>query len=291
MKKIHYRKVILSDVHLGSIGCSIDKVNHFIKNITCKEIILNGDIVDGWQLKRKGRWTKNNTRFVRLLLKKMEKDNTQITYLRGNHDDVLSRILPLKFDLLAFRENIQIEFNGRRYFVFHGDIYDTITSQFTFLAHIGDFGYQTLLRLNRIYNRYRNYRGKPYYSISKVLKAKVKRAVNFISNFEEKIVELAKARNCDGVICGHIHTPADKIIDGVHYLNSGDWVESMTAIVEHMDGKVEVLEYNDFLEQLNAIRKEEQSPINSDQYDQNRYDEFQPVSSETNNNGAIVLAN
>ena len=117
-------------------------------------------------------------------------------------------------------------------------------------------------RLNRIYNRYRNYRGQPYYSISKVIKAKVKRAVNFISNFEEKIVELAKARNCDGVICGHIHTPADKIIDGVHYLNSGDWVESMTAIVEHMDGKVEVLEYNDFLKILDATRQHEPIKIN-----------------------------
>ena len=102
---------------------------------------------------------------------------------------------------------------------------------------------------------------------------------------------MAKARNCDGVICGHIHTPADKIIDGVHYLNSGDWVESMTAIVEHMDGKVEVLEYNDFLKKLDAIRKEEQSPINSDRYDHNRYDEFQSVSSETYNDDTIVLAN
>jgi UDP-2,3-diacylglucosamine pyrophosphatase LpxH len=136
------------------------------------------------------------------------------------------------------------------YFVLHGDVFDTITKNFVFLAYAGDWGYRALMRLNRLYNRWRAWRGKDYYSLSKAIKARVKQAVNHVSNFEDHIAALAKSRDCIGVMCGHIHTAADRMIGDVHYLNSGDWVESLTAVVEHFDGRFEIIEFADFLKQF-----------------------------------------
>jgi UDP-2,3-diacylglucosamine pyrophosphatase LpxH len=130
--------------------------------------------------------------------------------------------------------------------VLHGDIFDSVTKNFVFLSHLGDWGYQALLGINRAYNAWRRWRGKEYWSLSKAIKARVKEAVNHISNFEEHIADLARQRDCVGVICGHIHTPADKMIGDVHYLNSGDWVESLTAIVEHWDGRFELIDFTTF---------------------------------------------
>jgi len=127
--------------------------------------------------------------------------------------------------------------------VLHGDIFDTVTRNFTFLPHLGDRGYQMLLAINRAYNAWRAWRGKEYWSLSKAIKARVKDAVNHISKFEEHIADLARQRGCVGVPCGHIHTPAAKWIGDIHYLNSGDWVESLTAIVEHWDGRFELIDF------------------------------------------------
>ena len=246
MKKLHVRTVILSDLHLGTPDAKVHEVNHFLRNVRCAKLILNGDIIDGWQLTRGGQWTKAHTRFVRLVLKKLEKRDTEIVYVRGNHDDILTRFLPLEFERLSIVEEHVHEGPAGKYLVLHGDIFDTVTRNFVFLAHLGDWGYRLLLRLNRLYNAWRAWRGKEYWSLSKAIKARVKEAVNHVSKFEDHIAQLAQDRGCVGVMCGHIHTPADKRIGDVHYLNSGDWVESLTAVVEHWDGRYELIEFARF---------------------------------------------
>lgn len=251
MIKLNYKTIILSDVHLGTPHCKIDEVNDFLKYTDCERLILNGDIIDGWQLKRSGKWKTSDSRFVRLILKKMEKQNTEVIYLRGNHDDVLRRFLPLNFSKLQFCEDYILKTQQGKYLVLHGDVFDLVTTHMKFLSHIGDFGYQWLLRCNRLYSRWWRCQGKGEFSLSKYIKGRVKSAVSFISNYEEQLVKLAKSRGCDGVMCGHIHSADDKQIDGVHYLNSGDWVESKTAIVEHFDGRLELITYDDFRAQLN----------------------------------------
>lgn len=247
---LKFKTIILSDVHLGTVDCKIDEVNHFLKHTYSEKLILNGDIIDGWSLSRRGGWTKAHTRCIRLVLKKLEKKDTEVIYLRGNHDDILHRFLPLYFDKLAIVEEHIHEAAGKRYLVVHGDGFDSITTNHKWIAILGDIGYQSLLRLNRVYNKYRHWRGKPYYSISKMIKARVKSAVSFVDKFEGKLKELAEKRECEGVICGHIHTAADKDVDGIHYLNSGDWVESLTALVEHFDGRFEILDYPEFVRRL-----------------------------------------
>lgn len=247
MKKLRFRTVILSDVHLGTSESKADEVNHFLRHIHCEKLILNGDIIDGWALQRGGSWTKAHTRFVRLVLKKLEKRDTQVVYLRGNHDDILTRFLPLDFENLTIVEDHVHETSRGRYLVLHGDVFDTVTKNFVWLAHLGDWGYRALLKLNRAYNAWRAWRGLEYWSLSKAIKARVKSAVSHVSNFEEHIAELAQSRGCIGVMCGHIHTPADKQLGPIHYLNSGDWVESLTAIVEHWDGHLELLTFADFV--------------------------------------------
>ena len=246
MSKLHVRTVILSDVHLGTLDSKAREADHFLRQVRCEKLILNGDIIDGWQLVRGGRWNNSHTRFIRGILKKMEKRGTEVIYLRGNHDDILAKFLPLAFENLAIVEEYIHETPRGRYLVLHGDVFDTITRNFVFLAHLGDWGYQMLLTLNRVYNHWRAWRGKEYWSLSKAIKGRVKSAVNHVSKFEGHLARLARDRGCMGVMCGHIHTPADQMVEGIHYLNSGDWVESMTAIVEHHDGRFELIHFTDF---------------------------------------------
>jgi UDP-2,3-diacylglucosamine pyrophosphatase LpxH len=250
VKKYRARTVIISDIHLGTVDSKVAEVNHFLRNVRCEKLVLNGDIIDAWQLKRNGRWTMAHTHFIRIVLKMLEKRDTQIVYLRGNHDDILSKFLPLEFENLLIADEYVHEGVRGRYLVLHGDVFDTVTKNFAFLAHLGDWGYRTLLGINRAYNVWRSWRGLEYWSLSRAIKARVKSAVSHVSNFEEHITELARSRACTGVMCGHIHTPADKMLGDIHYLNSGDWIESLTAIVEHWDGRYELVEYSDFLREF-----------------------------------------
>lgn len=247
---LRFKTLVLSDVHLGTAECRVDEVNDVLKHTDCDTLILNGDIIDGWSLRRKGGWTRAHTRFVRLVLKKADKKKTEVVYVAGNHDELLRSFLPVTLHRLRIVEDHVHETPAGRYLVVHGDVFDAVTSQHRFLAVLGHVGYQTLIRINRVYNRYRAWRGREYYSLSKAIKAKVKNAVNFVCRFEDQIQLLARRRGCVGVICGHIHTPADKRIGEVHYLNSGDWVESLTALVEHDDGRFEILEYGEFRRRL-----------------------------------------
>jgi len=248
MKKEHYRSVILSDVHLGTRDSRAHEAVEFLKSCRCDKLILNGDIVDGWAIRNGGKWKASHTRFVRAVLKKMEKEGTEVIYLRGNHDDILERFLPIAFGKLTIEHEYILATDWGNYLIIHGDGFDSITTNHRFIASIGAIGYAFLLRINRLYNRWRSLRGKPYYSVSKDIKAGVKSAVSFIDHYEERLQRYVCKRNCVGIICGHIHTAADKILeDGTHYLNSGDWVESLTAIVEKQSGEFELIHYDDFL--------------------------------------------
>lgn len=241
------RTAILSDVHLGTPHSKADEATHFLKHIRCERLLLNGDIIDGWRLTRDGQWTKAHTRFVRRVLTLVQKKDTEVVYLRGNHDDFLARLLPMQFERIHLAEDYTLETPRGRYLVLHGDVFDGVVKNMVFLAHLGDMGYALLLRLNRAYNWWRRLRGKDYFSLSAAIKARVKQAVSFVGKFEEQVAALARDRGCVGVICGHIHTPADKRIDGIHYLNSGDWVETLSAIVEHHDGRFELIHFKDFV--------------------------------------------
>ncbi len=246
MSKLHVRTVILSDIHLGTPHSKAEEVTHFLKHTRCDRLILNGDIIDGWRLRRGDPWTKSHTKFVRRVLTMIQKRDTEVVYLRGNHDDFIGRLLPMQFETLRLVEDHILETANGRYLVLHGDVFDGVVKNMVFLAHLGDMGYALLLRLNRAYNWFRRLRGKEYFSLSKAIKARVKQAVSFVGNFEDQVASLARNRGCVGVICGHIHTPADKMIGDIHYLNSGDWVESLTAIVEHHDGRFELVTFKDF---------------------------------------------
>jgi len=241
MEKPHYHSVILSDVHLGTKDSKAKEAVEFLKSVTCDKLILNGDIVDGWALKAGGKWRDNHTKFVRTVLRKMEKEDTEVIYIRGNHDEFLERFLPVVFGGLKIQQEYIYETAAGRYLVVHGDGFDRVTTDHKFVAKLGSVGYSVLLRINRAYNDWRAWRGKPYFSLSKKIKAGIKSAVTFVDRYEQQLQQFAEVRDCKGIICGHIHTAADKMVGDCHYLNSGDWVESLTAIVEPESGKFELV--------------------------------------------------
>ena len=259
-RKLGYRKfrtVFLSDIHLGTPESKVHEVTRFLKHVRCQKLVLNGDIIDGWALKRGSKWRKRHSRFVRKVLKKSERENTEVIYCRGNHDEILDRFLPLSFGPVNFvKEYLHDAADGKRYLVVHGDGFDSVSTNHKWLAILGAVGYDGMLVINRWYNKWRTWRGKEPFSLSKKLKAKVKSAVSFVDNYEHQLQEYARRRQCDGIICGHIHTPEDRQVGDVRYLNSGDWVESLTAIVEHWDGRMELVRYEEFMAALENMEAE-----------------------------------
>ncbi len=242
----HYKTVILSDIHLGSEYSKSREVINLLKSIDCDKLILNGDIIDGWQLKKSHKhWNPEHTLFFRVLMKMMENCNTEIILVRGNHDDFLDKLIPFNFGKLSIVMDYVLISNGMRYYVTHGDLFDTITTNFKYLSILGDYAYTALLHINKYYNKYRAWRNKPYYSLSQKIKHQVKGAVNYISDFRNSLVNLARIRNFDGVICGHIHQASNEVFQGVHYMNSGDWVESMSALFEDDEGNWIVETYSE----------------------------------------------
>lgn len=253
--KLRVRTLFISDVHLGMPDCKAAQASHFIRHTFCERLVMNGDIIDAWHLKSRGGWNKSHTNFLRTVLKKMEKESTQIIYLRGNHDDILDRFIPIHLDNFLITDEYIHHTQRGDYLVVHGDGFDHVTTNHPWIAKLGGIGYNVLLRVNRFYNWYRHVRGKESFSLSRWVKLKVKSAVSFVGKYEEQLQELARARNCMGIICGHIHSPANKLVGETHYLNSGDWVESMTAILEHDNGEFEVISYADFCQRTNRQPK------------------------------------
>ena len=245
------RTVFLSDLHLGTLDCKADECRRFLKHVRAEKIVLVGDIVDAWALGRGSRWRRRHTRFVRTLLKKMEQEDVEVLYLRGNHDDLLERFLPFQLGGLKIaKEYVHQSADGRRYLCVHGDGFDSISTNHRWLAVLGSLGYDVLLMVNRLYNKYRAWRGKEYYSVSRAIKGRVKSAVNFIGKYEEQLQNLAVRRQCDGIIAGHVHHPADAMVGETRYLNCGDWVETMSAVVEYGDGRMETVLYKDVMKRL-----------------------------------------
>ena len=245
--KTHFKTIVISDAHLGTSGSKAKELCNFLKQHTCDKLILNGDIIDGWQLKKYGVWKRKHTRFFKIVLKMIEDYDTKVIYLRGNHDDFLDQVIPVKVGRFSIRRDYILKSGDKKYYVVHGDIFDSITTNLKWIAKLGDLGYTFLLWVNKLYNNYRQKKGLPYYSLSQRIKAKVKSAVNFISDFEEELAEVARIQGCNGVICGHIHQPAIKMIGDIEYLNSGDWVESLSALVQDISGEWSLVYYTETL--------------------------------------------
>lgn len=247
MHRIAYKTLIVSDLHLGTPHSKSRELCEFIESVKCDKLILNGDIIDGWYLSKgskKSKWQKTHTQFFKIIMKMMEKDGTEIIYVRGNHDDFLDSIAPFSFGNISIVNYHIHETFGKKYYVTHGDIFDNITTSARWLAKLGDWGYEILLNINKSVNRRRLKKGKSYYSLSQKVKKKVKKAVSYISDYEIELAKLAKSKKMDGVICGHIHQAENTFINGIHYLNSGDWVESLTAITEDFNGKWEIYSFD-----------------------------------------------
>jgi UDP-2,3-diacylglucosamine pyrophosphatase LpxH len=233
---IKYKTIIVSDIHLGTKDSQAKEFIKFLDEHPTEQLILNGDIVDGWALQRGSKWKKQHTKVILKLLELSKK--TDIIWIRGNHDDFLSDFFMIKMSNITLCEDYMIGIKRKKYLIFHGDILDVFSSTWKWIAKIGSVGYDIALTLNTWYNKYRSWRGLPYYSISKHIKDKVKSAVSFILDFEENAAKIAKQRKCSGVIIGHIHTAEDRMIGDIHYLNSGDWVESKTAILIDKDDNI-----------------------------------------------------
>lgn len=256
-KRNYYSTIVLSDIHLGSEHSKVNEVTEFLKSVNCSKLILNGDIIDGWQLQKNGKnkWKREHTGFFKVIMGMMENFGTKIIYLRGNHDDFLDTIAPLTlFNITIQKDYLLHTLKGKRYYIIHGDVFDHMTTHMRWLSKLGDAGYNFLLLINRIYNKYRVKRGKPYFSFSQKIKHKFKSAVSYISDFQRELVKLAKSKHADGIICGHIHQAANLYYDDIHYLNSGDWVETLSALVENQDGTWEILYFADFIKERQGSR-------------------------------------
>ena len=240
-----YRTVWISDVHLGTRGCNAELLIDFLDHVDSETMYLVGDIIDGWRLKKKFYWPAAHNDIVWRILKRAKR-GTRIVYVPGNHDEMFRQFTGLNFGGVEIkRAAFHDTADGRLLLILHGDEFDTIMLAHRWLAFVGDTAYELMMRLNHVTNLVRKRLGMPYWSLSKAAKHKVKNAVEFISRFEELVARAAQNRGVDGVVAGHIHTAEYRRIDGIDYYNDGDWVEGCTALVEHFDGRMEILHWAD----------------------------------------------
>ncbi|MBU8539328.1 UDP-2,3-diacylglucosamine diphosphatase [Falsiroseomonas tokyonensis] len=238
-----YRTVFLSDLHLGTRGCRADFLVDFLRQTECEQLYLVGDIVDGWRLRKSWYWDAEHDEAIRLVLR-MARNGTEVTYIPGNHDEMFRDWLGLEIaGVRLAKEAVHDAADGRRFLVIHGDEFDSVVRYAKFLAHLGDWAYDSALVANRWFNALRRRFGYPYWSLSQWLKRQVKGAVMAIDRFETALAQEARRRALDGVVCGHIHHAEMREVQGVLYMNDGDWVESCTALVEHHDGRFELVDW------------------------------------------------
>jgi UDP-2,3-diacylglucosamine pyrophosphatase LpxH len=243
-----YRTLFISDVHLGTKACQASTLLEFLRRYEADHIYLVGDIVDFWRIKRTPHWPQTHNDVVQKLLKKARK-GTRFTYIPGNHDETLRSYCGQTFGGIEFKLNdIHVTADGRRILIMHGDEFDVVIQYVKWLAFLGDWAYVLALTVNTGVNKVRRKLGFSSWSLSAYLKHKVKKAVNYIGDFENALSGEAKRHGAEGVICGHIHFAAMREIDGVAYINCGDWVESGTAVGETFDGKFEIIRFLDILE-------------------------------------------
>ena len=242
-----YKSIFISDIHLGTKFSKAKELLNFLKHNESENLILVGDIIDGWAIKRKLIWPQTHSDVIQKILKKARK-GTKVTFITGNHDEFIRPFVPL---ILGDSLNITNELdykgiNGKKYYITHGDFFDSITMTKKWLAILGDYGYDLLLHLNALLNYSRRKIGiQKYWSLSKYVKDSVKSSVSFINDFETVLSNHAKNKGYDGIICGHIHKAEIRNIDSIEYLNCGDWVESCTAIVETFDGEFKIINWLD----------------------------------------------
>lgn len=240
---MHYKSIFISDIHLGARGCQADALCAFLKHNTCENLFLVGDVIDGWQLKKRWFFPQSHANVIRRILT-ASKRGTKVYYILGNHDEFGRKFL--QYDV-SFG-NIQIMdrysytgINGKQYLIIHGDFFDALMVDKKWLMHIGDNLYNIMIWVNTHFNTIRQLLGMEYWSLSKWLKQSTKQALNFVHQFENHVADFCREEGFDGIICGHIHTAEIKSINGIEYMNDGDWVESGTALVEHLDGRFELL--------------------------------------------------
>jgi len=237
-----YQAIIVSDLHLGTKDSKAEEFIEFIETHPTDLLILNGDIVDGWALNRGTKWKKPHTKVISKLLQLSNK--TRIIWIRGNHDEFIQEFIGTHLGAIEIREDYKLDIDNtmESYYIFHGDVIDVFITKYKWLSKVGSVGYDFALWLNRVYNTYRKWRKLPYISISQKIKGSVKVATNYVNDFEVTALSMATKKGCNGVICGHIHQPADRMINGKRYLNSGDWVENMSAICIDNIGKIYLYE-------------------------------------------------
>lgn len=250
MSENRHRAIWLSDIHLGTKGCKAEFLLDFLRNNDADHIYLLGDIIDGWRLRKTWYWPRQHNDVVQKILRKARK-GARVVYVPGNHDEFLRDYIDHQFGDLQFGgievhdEALHTTADGRRLLLLHGDRFDGVVKHAKWLALLGDWAYETALVINHYYNLVRRKLGYGYWSLSAFLKHKVKNAVSFISDYEKLIAADARRHNVDGVVCGHIHKAEMTYIDGVLYCNTGDWVESCTAMVEDTNGQLSIVHWAD----------------------------------------------
>ncbi len=251
--KRHVRSIWISDVHLGYSGCSAEHLLGFLRQMRCENLFLVGDIVDFWSLKRRRYWPQDHNNVVRSILGKAKHD-TRVIFVPGNHDEVMRDYDGLTLGNVEIRdEYIHETADGRRLLIMHGDQFDSAVMHSRLIGLVGSKLYDSLLYINGLVNWVRRKLGRDYWSLAAFLKERVKNAVDYIENFERAVAREAKVRKVDGLVCGHIHRPQIKTIDGRLYFNCGDWVESCTALLEHHDGTIELIHYADRAEVITTL--------------------------------------
>ena len=244
---LHFRTIFISDIHLGTSGCQAKRLLEFLKATESDKLYLVGDIVDGWQLKRRWYWHQTHNDVVQLVMKKAKK-GTKVIFVPGNHDESIRQFIGLDFGGIKIRdEHVHTTANGKKMLVLHGDRFDGVIACAKWLAYVGDSLYTMILKFNQVFNVWRARMGLPYWSLSQYLKLKVKNAVSYITSFETALAAEARKQGLDGVICGHIHKPEIRDIDGILYCNDGDWVESLSALVEERTGELRLVDWHEVM--------------------------------------------
>lgn len=239
----HYKSIFISDIHLGTRGCQADALCDFLKNNTCDNLFLVGDILDGWRMRKSWYFPQSHANVIRRILTSAKR-GTKVYYILGNHDEALRPYLSFGIDVGRIKILNRYDYvgvDGKKYLIVHGDMFDTLmASNRKWIMHMGDTLYDLMIRFNVVFNKVRRLLGLKYWSLSKWLKDNTKQAVKFINRYEEYVAQYCEAKGYDGVVCGHIHKAEIRQINNITYMNDGDWVESATALLEHTDGTWEI---------------------------------------------------
>ena len=244
---MHCKSIFISDIHLGTKGCQADSLCNFLKAHTCDNLFLVGDVVDGWRLRKRWYFTQSHANVIRRILTSAKR-GTKVYYLLGNHDEGLRPFLRFNIDIGRIKilnKHTYTALNGKKYLIVHGDMFDVLMRKNRkWIMHIGDTLYDLMISFNTYFNKVRKLFGYPYWSLSKWLKSNTKEAVKFINRYEDYVAQYCKDKGYDGIVCGHIHHAEIKTINTIEYMNDGDWVESPTALLEHVNGEWEIYRHS-----------------------------------------------